>query len=203
VNPCIESELFFFLPYSGQNPGLSVLSFPYSFGGIPWGMYPAAAAAAAAAGLLQPNGQGGLPQVANGPSGATTPGATTNGNRRPGSPTTNGGGPPTPGPSDLANGGQGGQPYPVFPAAYIDPSNGAFLRMGGGVPPVRLMQPGPMLYNNQGLAAAAAAVVAAGGNPNGFNSLNLAQQNSLGYGGGASSNLSSLGSPSIGSLSGT
>ena len=37
----------------GQNPALSVLSFPYSFGGIPWGMYPAAAAAAAAAGLIQ------------------------------------------------------------------------------------------------------------------------------------------------------
>jgi hypothetical protein len=55
-----------------------------------------------------------------------------------------------------------------------------------------------MMYNNQGLAALAAA----GGNPNGFNSLNLAQQNSLGYGGGTSSNLSSLGSPSIGSLSG-
>ena len=178
---------------------MSVLSFPYSFGGIPWGMYPAAAAAAAAAGLLQQNGQASLPQVANGPSGANTPGAATNGNRRPGSPTQNGGGPPTPGPSDLSTqGGPGATPYPVFPAAYIDPSNGAFLRMGGGVPPVRLMQPGPMMYNNQGLAALAAA----GGNPNGFNSLNLAQQNSLGYGGGASSNLSSLGSPSIGSLSG-
>jgi hypothetical protein len=54
--------------FAGQNPALSVLSFPYSFGGIPWGMYPAAAAAAAAAGLIQQNGQASLPQVANGPS---------------------------------------------------------------------------------------------------------------------------------------
>jgi len=57
---------------------------------------------------------------------------------------------------------------------------------------------GHMLFNNQSLAAAAA-VAAAGGAANGFN---LQQQNSLGYGGGASSTLSSLGSPSIGSLSG-
>jgi hypothetical protein len=92
------------------------------------------------------NGQGGLPAVANGPNSTNNPVGATNGNRRPGSPTTNGGGPPTPGPSDLVTPGPGGAPYPVFPAAYIDPSNGAFLR---GVPPVRLMQPGPLLYNNQ------------------------------------------------------
>jgi len=34
----------------GQNPSLSLLSFPYGFGSVPWGMYPQAAAQA---GLIQ------------------------------------------------------------------------------------------------------------------------------------------------------
>ena len=143
-----------------------------------------------AAGLVQQNGA----SAVNGQSG----------NRRPGTP--NGSGTPGPPEQQLANGAQ--QPFPVFPAAYFDPTGSGMVRMAsnpaanpgaaaaaaaaaamqGGI---RLMAPGaqagPLLMaNGQGAAAGAGA-------PNSFN---LTQQNSLGFGG-----TGSIPSPSI-SLSG-
>ena len=149
-------------------------------------------------------------------------------------------GPPTPGPpsdnstpGSAANGQNASPNAPYIIPAFIDPSSGQLVRLGGGAgqiqapnqAPVRLMGPThpgaagpgtttPILLNNQAqqqqlaanlaaLAAtnpAAAAAAQAAGFPGSVALLNQ-QPNNLGLGNN-SSNISSLGSPSISSISG-
>ena len=227
----------------GQTAGLSVPLLPYPYGatGVPWGAVynPIAAAQAAATLVQQQQINGGVPHSQSPPTNNTS--NITNG-RRPTSPQMQTAGPPTPGPpSDNSTPGSGaaGQnaspnaPY-IIPA-FIDPSSGQLVRLGGAAgqiqapnqAPVRLMGPthpgaaGPganaqILMNNQqqaqqqqlaanlaALAAsnpAAAAAAQAAGFPGSVALLNQ-QPNNLGVGNN-SSNISSLGSPSISSISG-
>ena len=227
----------------GQTAGLSVPFVPYPYGatGVPLGaVYNPIAAAQAAANLVQQQQiNGGVPHSQSPPTNNTS--NMTNG-RRPASPQMQTAGPPTPGPpSDNSTPGSGitGQnaspnaPY-IIPA-FIDPSSGQLVRLGGAggqiqtqnQAPVRLMGPThpgaagpgattPILMNNQqqaqqqqlaanlaALAAsnpAAAAAAQAAGFPGSVALLNQ-QPNAFGVGNN-SSNISSLGSPSISSISG-
>ena len=227
----------------GQTAGLSVPFVPYPYGatGVPLGaVYNPIAAAQAAANLVQQQQiNGGVPHSQSPPTNNTS--NMTNG-RRPASPQMQTAGPPTPGPpSDNSTPGSGitaqnaspNAPY-IIPA-FIDPSSGQLVRLGGAAgqiqtqnqAPVRLMGPThpgaagpgattPILMNNQqqaqqqqlaanlaALAAsnpAAAAAAQAAGFPGSVALLNQ-QPNSFGVGNN-SSNISSLGSPSISSISG-
>ena len=222
----------------GQTAGLSVPLLPYPYGatGVPWGaVYNPIAAAQAATNLVQQQQiNGGVPHSQS-PSTNNTANMT-NG-RRPNSPQMQTAGPPTPGPpSDnstpgSAATGQNASPNaPYIIPAFIDPSSGQLVRLGGAAgqiqapnqTPVRLMGPAgpgattPILLNNQqqaqqqqlaanlaALAAtnpAAAAAAQAAGFPGSVALLNQ-QPNNLGVGNN-SSNISSLGSPSISSISG-
>ncbi len=159
---------------------MSVLPINYAavatgaYGALPWNVYPA--------GLVQQQQQNGSgPNTTNSGGGNGQPPP-----RRPGTPN----GSVTPGPPEAPAYQQ------VFPTAYFDPARGALLRLpaappaagqaapataaaAAAAPPgVRLLPP----------TAAAAVAAAAANNPllmgNGLNSLNLPQNNSLGYGSG-------------------
>ena len=227
------------MPGQGQSTGLSVplLPYPYGTAGVPWNaVYNPIAAAQAAANLVQQQQLNGNVTAPPGNNAANI----TNG-RRPPSPPIHSAGPPTPGPpsdnSTPASGAAGQNASPNTPyiiPAFIDPSSGQLVRLGGGagqIPghsaPVRLMGPAqtnpqapatptPLLINNQlqaqqqqlaaNLAALAASnpAAAAAAQAQGLALLNQ-QPNNLGLGGHAgnnSSNISSLGSPSISSISG-
>ena len=231
------------VPGQGQTAGLSVPLLPYPYGatGVPWGaVYNPVAAAQAAANLVQQQQQinGGAPHSQ---SPSTNNASNITNGRRPASPQMHPGGPPTPGPpsdnstpGSAANGQNASPNASYIIPAFIDPTSGQLVRLGGGAgqmpapnqATVRLMGPThpgaagpgtttPMLMNNQqaqqqqlaanlaALAAsnpAAAAAAQAAGFPGSVALLNQ-QPNNLGIGNN-SSNISSLGSPSISSISG-
>jgi len=111
----------------GQN-GVPVLPMSYSFTGFPMYHPPPAGA-----GQLIPNG---TPTTPGPPATGSSRGSSSG---RPGSPASqNGGG--TPGPQDSLT---SPAPYQVIPAFYD--TNG--IRLGQGVPPVRLMPPGVLMNN--------------------------------------------------------